>query len=462
MGLEATPALIDVLQNDRDPEIRRRAAVALDELGPAAKAAVPALIAALKDEKVRFNAVVALSKIGPDAKAAVIPLSKLLKDPDLNINAAIALREMGAEAKPAVPALIEALKHQNEETRFYAANALGLIGAEPKACVPALIPLLKDEDEKVRGMAAQVLGVFSSEAKVILPALTEVLKDADAEVRDFAAQSLGSLAQALSDRADTSSIPAMRKTLRALEQGNFQPKLIGAVREPLETLVEKERAGLQSPLTEAEAVAAERRSRNLVVQISGQLDGENVVGTGIIFGSAADRIYIVTARHVVRQGLASITKPQVRMKSLPGEAIPAKLLEQSDRDLDLAVLEVRDVRKYKIPVEHILPFDRVGKTQSLQAEAKVFAVGLPVELSNLPAQPDEFVKAVGVQLIFQSSTVKKGYSGGALFDGNWQLIAMIRADEPPFAQAVAIDQIIARLKDWGYPVALSVSSPVQR
>jgi S1-C subfamily serine protease len=270
------------------------------------------------------------------------------------------------------------------------------------------------------------------------------------------------LAQELSDKADTSSIPALRKTLRALEDGNFQPKLIGAVREPLEILVEKERADVQSPLTEAEAVAAERRSCNLVVQISGQLDGENVVGTGIIFVSRDDRLYIATARHLVRQGLSTLTQPEMRMKSLPGEAIPAQLLEQSDRDLDLAVLEVRDLRKYKIPVESILPFDRVGKTESLQAEAKVFALGLPVELSNLPAQPGEFVKAVGVQLVFQSSTVKKGYSGGALFNGNWQLIAMTRADEPPFAQAVAIDQIIARLKDWGYPVALSRSTPVRR
>ena len=462
MGTGATPALVTVLRNDSDPEVRRRAAVALEGLGPAAKGAVPALIAALKDEKVRFNATVALGRIGPAAQDAVIPLSELLNDRDLSMNAAIALREIGPGSKIALPALIEALRNKNPETRFYAASAVAVIGPEAKSAVPALILLLKDDDPKVRSMAAEALSVFLSGAKATVPALTDALKDEDAEVRDSAAAAVGVLAQALADKTDTSSIPALTKTLRTLEDGNFQPKFIGAVREPLESLVDKERAGVQPPLNEDEALAAQRRGRNLVVQISGQLDGENVVGTGIIFGSSDDRLYIATARHVVRRNLSGMTMPRVRMQSLPGEALPAQLLEHSDRDLDLAVMEIRDVRKYKIPVERILPFDRVGKTQNLQPEAKLFALGLPAETTNLPAQPDEFVKAVGVQLVFQSGSVKKGYSGGAVFNSNWQLIAMIRADEPPFSQAVAIDQIIARLKDWGYPVALTTSQPGQR
>src|SRR5262249_3476078 len=57
-----------------------------------------------------------------------------------------------------------------------------------------------------------------------------------------------------------------------------------------------------------------------------------------------------------------------------------------------------------------------------------------------------------------------GYSGGALFNANWQLVGMIRADEPPFAHALAIDQVLSQLKAWRYPVNLIFASddPISR
>jgi hypothetical protein len=55
--------------------------------------------------------------------------------------------------------------------------------------------------------------------------------------------------------------------------------------------------------------------------------------------------------------------------------------------------------------------------------------------------------------------VKEGYSGGGLFDSNWLLVGMIRAVDPPFGYAISIDQIVAQLKDWGYPVNLLGRNP---
>jgi HEAT repeat protein len=51
-------------------------------MGPAAKSAVPALIAALDDPDpvVRFPVCIALREIGPDAKEAVPALTKALDD----------------------------------------------------------------------------------------------------------------------------------------------------------------------------------------------------------------------------------------------------------------------------------------------------------------------------------------------------------------------------------------------
>src|SRR5262249_37396709 len=58
------PGLIQALQDD-NPTVRKRAAIALERLGPKAKEAIPALEKALKDsdEQVRAAAASALEKI---------------------------------------------------------------------------------------------------------------------------------------------------------------------------------------------------------------------------------------------------------------------------------------------------------------------------------------------------------------------------------------------------------------
>ncbi len=96
MGEPAVSALTDALKNkegtkkpkkgdkkapkatDRTAFLRAKAAQALGTIGPDAKAAVPALIEALKDTSIRNDAVVALGNIGPDAKDAVPALREAI------------------------------------------------------------------------------------------------------------------------------------------------------------------------------------------------------------------------------------------------------------------------------------------------------------------------------------------------------------------------------------------------
>ena len=97
-----------------DPAKRRKAAVALGALGPRAKAAVPALAAALKDTdvSVRGAAALALGTMGSEARAAVPALAEVLKDDKDGVRhaALVALSAVGPEAKGAVPAVAEALR----------------------------------------------------------------------------------------------------------------------------------------------------------------------------------------------------------------------------------------------------------------------------------------------------------------------------------------------------------------
>ena len=64
------------------PQTRNAAAYEISGMGPAAAAAVPALIQALDDpaESVRYPVTVALAEIGPAAKAAVPRLKKMAEE----------------------------------------------------------------------------------------------------------------------------------------------------------------------------------------------------------------------------------------------------------------------------------------------------------------------------------------------------------------------------------------------
>jgi HEAT repeat protein len=64
------------------PQTRNAAAYEISGMGPAAAAAVPALIEALSDPEptVRFPVTVALGEIGPAAKAAVPKLKQMMEE----------------------------------------------------------------------------------------------------------------------------------------------------------------------------------------------------------------------------------------------------------------------------------------------------------------------------------------------------------------------------------------------
>ena len=71
---------------------------------------------------------------------AIAPLAEALADTDVSVrvSAAMALDNMGPAAAPAVPALIKALRDPDAKVRPWAARALGSIGPAAEAAVPAL------------------------------------------------------------------------------------------------------------------------------------------------------------------------------------------------------------------------------------------------------------------------------------------------------------------------------------
>jgi HEAT repeat protein len=123
---------------------------------------------------------------------------KRLKEaaPATRLEAALALAELGGAARPAVGALARAVEDENEEVRYAATYALGEIGAGAKDAVPALARALADDDWFVRLTAAQSLEKIGPDAKAALPALGKALKPTD-PVKDYRPIRSAAVARAL-------------------------------------------------------------------------------------------------------------------------------------------------------------------------------------------------------------------------------------------------------------------------
>jgi len=149
---------IDRLQN-KDESIRDDAEEKLIRMGARA---VPALAAALhdRDPRVRLTADLALDRIGPDAKAAVPDLVAALHDPNSTVSdrAAAALISIGPAA---VPALIPALHDPNPNIRAFAARVFSRSGVEANSAVPDLIAALHDPVMD-RNAAAALVSIAAS------------------------------------------------------------------------------------------------------------------------------------------------------------------------------------------------------------------------------------------------------------------------------------------------------------
>ncbi len=158
------PGIAAVLRllEDNDADVRYAASEALIYLGPKARGSVPDLVALFggtKDDSLRANLLIGLGNLGPAAKAVVPLLAAAVKDKDQMVrrNAAEALGELGETAKAAVPALVEALEHKDVWTRLNVAEALGKIGPAARAAVPALTKMLREKFPRVQDAARLAL-----------------------------------------------------------------------------------------------------------------------------------------------------------------------------------------------------------------------------------------------------------------------------------------------------------------
>lgn len=151
-------ALGFVLLNSTDASVRGLAARSLTRLGPAAEAATPDLLTALRDESpgVAVAAARAVVAIGPPTLPALLPA---LRDANQSVRLGVifSLAENGTEAAIAVPLLTVALEEEDRYVRLHAIEELRKFGAAAKSATPALREQLSSEHPRLRAAAARAL-----------------------------------------------------------------------------------------------------------------------------------------------------------------------------------------------------------------------------------------------------------------------------------------------------------------
>jgi len=162
----AIPALTNTIQHDEKPDVQGYATEALGKIGD--PAAIPVLIAALTSDNdfVRSRAMEALEEFGHAAKAAVPALMQAVKSDESNACTLFATMALGSVDADGVstPVLIEALGNENATTRRFAAYALGCLGEKAGAAEQALRDRLTDSDPGARIAAAQAYWSVSGKA----------------------------------------------------------------------------------------------------------------------------------------------------------------------------------------------------------------------------------------------------------------------------------------------------------
>jgi Trypsin-like peptidase domain len=192
------------------------------------------------------------------------------------------------------------------------------------------------------------------------------------------------------------------------------------------------------------------RAKSLVVMIEGN---QASFSAGIAFGQLRDRVYIVTAYHVLRAASSQSGSFTVRFRTRPDKTLPATV-ERYDADLDLAVLSAS-----AMDLRTVLPFGSAAGVES----QKAIAQGVPVYTIGYPdghawresLVPDTVYDQNDTWIEFQSAFVTQGHSGGVLLNARGEVVGMIQSRDAIEARAIRIDVLLQRLKAWKYPVALS-------
>jgi HEAT repeat protein len=140
-----------------------------------------------RDPALRQQAMWAMVRLGGEPEH-VRAVAELLADKHQGVRreAALNLGRMGPAAAAAAPQLLTALRDEDPIVRTAAVRALGHICPQGDGVLAALGAALQDQSAMVRRRTLDTLGEIGPPARALLPAVQEALHDSEPEVRQAA------------------------------------------------------------------------------------------------------------------------------------------------------------------------------------------------------------------------------------------------------------------------------------
>ncbi|WP_238602635.1 HEAT repeat domain-containing protein [Fimbriiglobus ruber] len=176
---------------DPDPRTASGAAQALGNMGADAVEAIPALTEAMRGTNIVLCRLAskALSQIGRPALSSLIAHLRH-RDPFVRGEAALALGWMGPAATAAVPSLIDALRPPRTTAALRAGPVSVATRTPTTSILNTPPPASPSTDDNSRACAAQALGRIGQAASGAIEALTLAAHDPNEQVRQSALQAI--------------------------------------------------------------------------------------------------------------------------------------------------------------------------------------------------------------------------------------------------------------------------------
>jgi tetratricopeptide (TPR) repeat protein/V8-like Glu-specific endopeptidase len=175
--------------------------------------------------------------------------------------------------------------------------------------------------------------------------------------------------------------------------------------------------------------AAEIQSIARAVTVEIKLKQSERVGSGVIINKKDDLYTLVTNRHVIcgTSNCQRIAESEVYSLGLfDGQKYQVKksAIKLLDGDLDLAIIQFRSSRNYVVA--------KVATSGSLKVEDNVYTAGFPLEQQGFEFGEGKAIAVInkrltgdngGYTIVYDAFTLP-GMSGGGVFNGNGQLVAI--------------------------------------
>ena len=181
-------------------------------------------------------------------------------------------------------------------------------------------------------------------------------------------------------------------------------------------------------------------------------DGSDEHGFGFVVGERNNKLYIVTAKHVIYaldgNGIISLDKKtksvSVTFHSDLGRDYPATLLTLPNTPLDISLLEVRKLENYL--------WQKNSSSTAIQTGTTVWFIG-KARKWYIPTGPfSGSINQISAEdeILVDINSIAPGTSGAPLISQNG-IVGLIFQDAASGAIAYPIEKVMRLIKGWNYP-----------